>query len=460
MKIDVKKVPQPAFDHENKRVFLSDETIEKRKQAILALMKKYQFSSLIIYADKEHGSNFEYLTGFIPRFEEALLVLNSDGSSTLVLGNENVNKVKYARIASKGVKCPFFSLPNQPMDFTATMKDYLEEANIDASERVGLVGWKLLSAQLEDFVQLFDIPEWIVSGIKEVVGEEKVWNATALFIDASEGARVVNNANEIAFYEYGASLASDGVLAAMNQLEVGVSETTVGDQLNKEGQYNSVVTIAAFGERFAHANLYPTEKTLSHGDKVALTVAYKGGLSSRSGYAVQTKEELEQVDPGYFTEMVVPYFSAYHFWLEQIKIGANAGEFFAAFNTFFPQKTHGWELCPGHLVADEEWLSSPFYSGSNATVKSGMIFQLDFIPVHPKHHGVSAESTLVLADVSLRAEIQTQYPQLWDRMVERRRYLKEVLGIDLKEEVLPMCSTLGYLRPYLLNQEAALVVSS
>ena len=45
-------------------------------------------------------------------------------------------------------------------------------------------------------------------------------------------------------------------------------------------------------------------------------------------------------------------------------------------------------------------------------------------------------------------------------MVERRRYLKEVLGIDLKEEVLPMCSTLGYLRPYLLNQEAALVVSS
>ena len=66
----------------------------------------------------------------------------------------------------------------------------------------------------------------------------------------------------------------------------------------------------------------------------------------------------------------------------------------------------------------------------------------------------------MLADASLRAEIQTQYPQLWDRMVERRRYLKEVLGIDLKEEVLPMCSTLGYLRPYLLNQEAALVVSS
>lgn len=458
MKIAVKKVKQPKLDHENQRVFLSDQTINKRKQAVLSLMEKYQFSSLVIYADKEHGSNFEYLTGFIPRFEEGLMVLNIDGTSTLILGNENFNKVKYSRVQSAGVKCPLFSLANQPMDFGVSMKEYLAQANIDASKRVGFVGWKLLSPNIAELVQVFDVPEFIVTGMKALVGEDKLFNGTHLLVDANEGARSVNNANEIAFYEYGASLASDGILAAMNQLEVGVSETTIGDALNKEGQYNSVVTIAAFGERFVHANIYPTEKTLNTGDKVALTVAYKGGLSSRVGYAVTNEEELEVADKGYLAEMVRPYYSAYNFWLENIKIGGNAGEFYEAFNAFFPQSEHGWELCPGHLVADEEWMSSPFYAGSQGTLRSGMIFQLDFIPINAKHNGVSAESTLVLADASLRAEIQATYPSLWERILERRRYMKDELGIDLSAEILPMCSTLGYLRPYLLNKEEALVV--
>lgn len=34
-------------------------------------MKEESFDVLIVYGDLEHGSNFEYLTGFLPRFEEA-----------------------------------------------------------------------------------------------------------------------------------------------------------------------------------------------------------------------------------------------------------------------------------------------------------------------------------------------------------------------------------------------------
>ena len=77
-------------------------------------MKDKGLTSLVVYADKEHGSNFEYLVGFIPRFEEALLVLNINGTSTLILGNENYNKAQYSRIKSVSKKCPIFSLPNQP----------------------------------------------------------------------------------------------------------------------------------------------------------------------------------------------------------------------------------------------------------------------------------------------------------------------------------------------------------
>ncbi len=48
-------------------------------------MHQHGYDTLIVYADKEHGGNFEYLTGFIPRFEEALLVLHREGEAVLVL---------------------------------------------------------------------------------------------------------------------------------------------------------------------------------------------------------------------------------------------------------------------------------------------------------------------------------------------------------------------------------------
>lgn len=417
-------------------------------------MKDKGLTSLVVYADKEHGSNFEYLVGFIPRFEEALLVLNINGTSTLILGNENYNKAQYSRIKSVSKKCPIFSLPNQPMESFETLESIFTETSMDASELVGLAGWKLIPGMKGQF----DIPEFIVRALTSVINKEKLVNATDLFINPNYGVRITNNANEIAHYEYGASLASDAVLIAMDDLEINKSELEIGEKLMKHGQYNSVVTIAAFGQRFVQGNLYPTHNRLKHGNKVALTTGYRGGLSSRSGYAVENIVELEDVDKNYFDEVVVPYFDAYHFWLTNIKIGENAGEFYKKFKDYYPKEKYGWELCPGHLTAEEEWLSSPFYEGSDATVQSGMIFQIDFIPSQPNHNGVSAESTLALADKKLREEIKEQYPELWERIEKRRKYMLDELNIHLPEEALPLASTLGYYRPFLLNKEYSLYV--
>src|SRR5699024_12324677 len=103
MTIKVKKVPRQRPDHSGEPVMLSDETIEQRKQKLLKLMKDNGLSSLIVYADKEHGSNLEYLTGFIPRIEEGLEILNQDEHSTLKRRNENLNKVKLPRVKSEGI---------------------------------------------------------------------------------------------------------------------------------------------------------------------------------------------------------------------------------------------------------------------------------------------------------------------------------------------------------------------
>src|SRR5690625_3700084 len=138
MNITVKNTLVPSPDHSGEPILLNEDTIKLRKQKVLEIMKELKISSLVIYADKEHGSNFEYLTGFIPRFEESLQILNKDGSSTLVLGNENYNKVKFARVESEGIHCPLFSLPNQPMGGFRPLEHYLRQIMIVTSGKVGI----------------------------------------------------------------------------------------------------------------------------------------------------------------------------------------------------------------------------------------------------------------------------------------------------------------------------------
>ena len=45
---------------------------------------------------------------------------------------------------------------------------------------------------------------------------------------------------------------------------------------------------------------------------------------------------------------------------------------------------------------------------------------------------------------------------MWERIVKRRAYMQEVLGIRIQEDVLPTSMATAYLRPYLLKKEMAL----
>ncbi len=87
-----------------------------------------------------------------------------------------------------------------------------------------------------------------------------------------------------------------------------------------------------------------------------------------------------------------------------------------------------------------------------------MMLQIDIIPSVSGYTGSSAESTVVLADEKLRNEIKEQYPDMYERMMNRREYMINELGINLSEDVLPMCSTVAYLRPFLLAHDKAFKV--
>ena len=52
----------------------------------------------VIYADREHCANLAYLTGFDPRFEEALLVVAPGKTPTLLAGPENLGRAATSMI--------------------------------------------------------------------------------------------------------------------------------------------------------------------------------------------------------------------------------------------------------------------------------------------------------------------------------------------------------------------------
>ena len=63
----------------------------------------------------------------------------------------------------------------------------------------------------------------------------------------------------------------------------------------------------------------------------------------------------------------------------------------------------------------------------------------------------------MLADQALREEIQEKFPEMWARIRKRRKYMKEVLGLNISEEVLPTSSMTAFCCPFLLDKESALV---
>ena len=455
--ITLSSVPQPTLWHDVPSVTLSDETLQQRKAKVLSRMVQQGLDTLVIYADKEHGGNFEYLTGFIPRFEEALLILQQTGEAALVLGNENLKLAAHARLANRVIHAPWFSLPNQPMDNQHSFPELLSEAGLSGANTVGLAGWKLFTGARDDRLQMFDLPAFIVDALRLAAPQARLCNATGIFISPESGARITNNANELAHYEYGANLASTAILTALNAIAPGKTEKQIGALLAAEGQANNVVMIAATGERFADARLYPGDKIIQRGDKFSLTTGYKGGLSSRAAYVVADENELTPAVADYLEVVAKPYFNAVVSWLQHLRIGLRGGEMYDLVERVLPKADYHWHLNPGHLVADEEWLCSPIGPNSAATLQSGMLLQIDIIPSRAGYAGASIEDTVALADEALRHEIQTAWPALWQRICTRRAYIKTQLGIRLPEQVLPLSNTVGYLRPWLLNQSLALI---
>jgi hypothetical protein len=161
----------------------------------------------------------------------------------------------------------------------------------------------------------------------------------------------------------------------------------------------------------------------------------------------------------YVEKLVVPYFRAIVAWYECVGVGVTGAELFDIIDRHLGDSFFGVSLNPGHLIHLDEWVSSPIYRGSPQRLCSGMALQVDVIPAtRSAYHTTNMEDGIALADSVLRQAFAEKYPDTWDRIQRRRRFMVDALGIRLKPEVLPFSNLAGYLPPFWLTPQRAMRV--
>ena len=436
---------------------LPDTVYAERMERLYERMDSEKLEAVVVYADREHYSNFRFLAAFEPRFEEGLLVVHRNGTNFVLLGNECFGLFRECKIPVKPVLCQILSLPNQPMDRFTSMEEMFETAGIKAGMTVGVVGWKLFTGNVEARYT-FDVPVYIVKALTEIAGEMNVINATGIFINPRDGVRTVNDVHTIAQMEYGATQAAGRIAELLEELEPGKTETELGAYLNPRGRVMSCHPYLAAGKNRFRGLISATDYVVKRGDAICMSMGLEGGLTCRAGYVAEDETDLADGQRDYMEQLAKPYFAAAATWYEMIGIGVSGGELFDIIQSILPKERYGWVLNPGHLIGTEEWLSSPVYQGSDITFKSGMLVQMDIIPDMDGYSGPNCEDGICIADEELQRELGVKYPDVWRRMQERKAYMKEVLGIELKPEVFPMSGLAGWFNPFLLNRRKAFAV--
>ena len=206
---------------------------------------------LVVYGDREHFANLAWLTGFDPRFEEALLLLGRDGASRLLVGNECMGYLPDAGLGLDVELFQEFSLLGQPRGDSRPLRKILSSFGIGRGTRVGCVGWKYFAGRpVEGGEQALDLPAYLVDLLRRICGLRKcVVNATALFMNPDDGLRIRNEPEQIAQYEYAATVTSAAVLDLLRHLEPGVREQDLERFLDSRGLPLSCHRMVSFGEK-------------------------------------------------------------------------------------------------------------------------------------------------------------------------------------------------------------------
>jgi hypothetical protein len=448
--IDLPEIPLPR-----ELPTVAAETYSARVAALYAAMEARGLDAVAVYGDREHFANTAYLTGFDPRYEESLMIFIPGRTPRILVGNENVAYAGITPYDLDIVRLSKFSLIGQPDPGDLTLSALLEDAGLgdEGIRRLGFVGWKYWTGTgTADWI---DVPHFIVSEVSALV--DTVENVTDIFV-GPEGLRFTNDVDQIAYFEFAAGHGSQAMRRLISGVRPGQTELEASSLMNPVMlPFNYHPTMLSGRERTAYGVASPGGRELEVGDRVCAGLGYWGSNTARAGYLAHDESEIPESERDYVEKIVAPYYATAVAWYETIRIGLTAGELYEVTASRIGDDFYGVFLNPGHFIHLDEWPMSPVHEGSTHVFQSGNAIQLDIIPGPAEYQNSQIEDGIVLADAELQAELTAKYPQVMERIHQRRAMLKDVFGITLHESVLPLSNTAGYLPPFWLSPKLAMV---
>jgi Xaa-Pro aminopeptidase len=415
------------------------------------------YDRLVVYADREHSANLSYLSGFDPRFEEAILVLGSDGDPAILVGNECFGMAGAAPLPMRRHLLQDLSLSSQPRDRSRPLGELLADEGVAPGTRVGVVGWKTWADRSS-----IEAPAFLVDALRLAVGERGiVENATDLLMDPADGLRVVNEVEQLAAFEWAACQTSSGVRRLLWGLRPGMSEREAVRLLEWNGMPLSCHLMLTAGERATLGLLSPGDRRIERGDRFTTAFGIWGALNCRAGFVVEDAGELPAGIRDYVERLVAPYFAAVAEWYGALRVGQTGGALFDIVERHLGDPFFGIFLNPGHQIGLDEWVNSPISKGSTIELRSGMALQVDIIPATgTDYFTTNIEDGIALADAGLRDALADRYPDTWRRIEARRRFMADALGIVLHADVLPFSNIPAYLPPFVLRPDHAMTLAA
>src|SRR6185369_12025612 len=185
-----------------------------------ARMTDRGYDRLVVWAEREHSAGISFLTGFDPRFEEAILIVTGDGEPAILVGNECWGMAGAAPLPMRRILFQDLSLPSQPRDRSRPLAEILGDEGIVAGARVGVVGWKTYADRT-----LIEAPAFLVDELRRLTGPGgSVESASDLLIDPADGMRVINDADQLAAFEWASTQTSGGMRRLLVGLRPGLTE--------------------------------------------------------------------------------------------------------------------------------------------------------------------------------------------------------------------------------------------
>ena len=429
-----------------------------RLAAIRAAMAQRKIDRLVIYGDREHFANILWASGFDPRFEEALLIVPPAGPALLAAGNECLSYTAISPLVGSGdiipVLCPSLSLISQPRQGGLSLRQVLAEVlgpdHGDAPRRVGTVGWKYYGpTEVADPATAIELPAVMVDELRCLPNTTLI-NATDLFMHPSHGLRATATVTDIVRLEFSNQMAAKALQRLAFALRAGMSDFAAAQAAQVGGlPLNCHMTLAT-GAR-EHLGLSgPTGQTLQLGRQISFNVAHFGSNICRAGWLARSEADLPATARGYLDAFAGPYVAALSTWFSMMQPAVRGGDVWARVQADLPFETFGIALNPGHLIGDDEWISSPIYQGSDEPLRSGMAMQSDVIPFHPSWGSTRMEDGYVIADADLMAALAAEQPQVLARARARQDFMRAVIGLAVPDCLLPLADTCGLVAPFLL----------